>query len=306
MSFKEEFLRTPPGPKREQLIYDAAIKQGKPTNLVPVTVTLADGTKIVYRVMSDYLMIGDANDKIRVPISGNTAQRIADYFGMSLPTPKMVHQVYQAADTKLTAKPMSAGGNIGGKYYSGQEVVNHKISDSDTSVAFNERINQDLSKAKNPTLVAGHMKEITAPEAPGKLGLYGLYGADGKPIQNSAFTPHDTHLHTEYASGTRLVDDAVTVIKKENGKDVVTQMTLDDLMKDSNLSKAVSTSGKLNRYLPKENKPSTNSKQLEQKPSISQNNTKVMPIQDTKKSLPNSETLTDRLKKLYDIIRNSL
>jgi hypothetical protein len=100
MGFKEEFLKTPPGPKREELVYQEVIKRGKPTNLVPVSVTLPDGTKVIYKVMQDYINI----DGIRVPMTGVTAQRIADHFGMNLPTTKMSKQIWQAADIILVKK----------------------------------------------------------------------------------------------------------------------------------------------------------------------------------------------------------
>jgi len=38
MSFKDEFLKLPPGKARDELVYKAVISQGRPKNLVPVTV----------------------------------------------------------------------------------------------------------------------------------------------------------------------------------------------------------------------------------------------------------------------------
>jgi hypothetical protein len=192
---------------------------------------LPDGTKVIYKVMQDYINI----DGIRVPMTGVTAQRIADHFGMNLPTTKMSKQIWQAADAKLPPAPMSAGGKIGDKYYSGQEVVSHKISDSDTAVAFNERINQQLQDKRNAKLYAGHMKDIIQPDDPNRLGITGWYHPDGTPIQKGNISSHDIHNHSEYASGARLVADEVTVIK--DGKTINT--TLDKLLSDKSLSKAV-------------------------------------------------------------------
>jgi hypothetical protein len=242
MSFKEQFLALKPGPQREKLIYDTIIARGKPkdSSLVPVTVALPNGSKLTYKVLPDFLQI----DGIRVPVTGVTAQRIANAFGMSLPTAKMSKQIWDAADTKLAPQPMSAGGNINGKYYSGQEVVSHKISDSDTSVAFNDRINNQLA-GKTPALVAGSMKDIVAPDKEGHLGLYGLYHTNGKAIQNSAITPHSTHDHTEYASGVRLVSGDVTITNPDGSKQT---KKMDEVFSDPNFGKALSNTGLLNKY----------------------------------------------------------
>lgn len=220
-SFKEKFLATPPGPAREELIYQAAIRQPLP-KLVPITVKAPNGATLTYKVLPDYLMVHG----LRVPMSGQTAQRIANYFGMHLPTAKMSKQIWNAADAKIKPTPMSGGANIGGKWYSAEEVVNHKINSSDTSVAFNERINQEASKYRNPKLMAGHMKDIVAPEHdPDKLGLYGWYDEKGNPIQGgNGVTPHDTKQHAEYAAGTRLVSDKV-IITTPDGKKIPISMS---------------------------------------------------------------------------------
>lgn len=242
MSFKTDFLNTKPGPIREALVFNEIIKRGPPKELVPITVTTEDGSKITYRVMPDYLMI----DGIRVPMAGKTAQKVADYFGMKLPTTKMSKQIWNAADTKIMPTPLSAGGIIGGKYYSGQEVVDHKISDSDSSVAYNEMIDRQLSKQNKPaTLVAGHMKDIVQPPNPNKLGLYGWYDKSGKPTQYSAYTPHDTDIHTEYGAGTRLISNQVTITRPD-GK--VETKSLDDLQSDPTLSRAIALEPGIKRY----------------------------------------------------------
>jgi hypothetical protein len=242
MGFKEDFLKTPPGPAREALVYNEVIKRGPPKNLVPVTVNGPANTKITYQVMPDYVMV----DGVRVPMSGTTAQRVADYFGMKLPTTKMSKQIYDAADTKIMPTPLSSGGVIGGKYYSGQEVVNSKISDSDSSIAYNQLIDQQLQKEKGtPTLVAGHMKDVVQPPDPNKLGLYGWYDKNGKPIQHSAYTPHDIKVHTEYGAGTRLVSDQVTVTTAD-GRTITT--TMDKLLNNPNFSKAVAVAPGTKRY----------------------------------------------------------
>lgn len=57
MSFKDEYLKLPPGKAREDLVYKAVISQGPPKNLVPVTVPGPNGSKITYNVLPDYISV---------------------------------------------------------------------------------------------------------------------------------------------------------------------------------------------------------------------------------------------------------
>lgn len=240
--FKSKFLKLKPGPEREKLVFSEIKKRGKSVlgKLVPITVPGPAGTKITYEVMPDYLTI----DGLRVPMSGQTAQRVANYFGMSLPTSKIDRQIWEAADTKLRPPPLSSGGQIGGKYYSGEEVVRSKIGDSDSAIAYSGMIEDEL-KDKDPGLVAGHMKTIVMTDRPDQLGLYGWSGASDEwsPIQKSEHTGHDTAVHTEYGTGTRLVGNVKVTMP--DGR--VIPMDMDELLENEDLYKAVSDS-KVKKY----------------------------------------------------------
>lgn len=241
-SFKEAFLKLPPGTEREKLVYEEVIKRNLKTNLVPVTVEMKDGTKVTYKVMPDYITI----DGLRVPMSGRTAQKVADHFGMVLPTDKMSDQIYDAADVKLRPPPLSSSGfrDKGGRYYSAEEVVKHKIGDPDAALAYSEQIEKELAQKGKSGLVAGHMKDVIMPYDPEKLGLYGWRGEDGGLIQTPR-TPHDTSVHTEYGAGTRLADSKVTVTTPD-GRTIDT--TMDKLMAHPELYKSISNFKGVRRY----------------------------------------------------------
>lgn len=241
-SFKEKFLGMKPGLERENFILDEIKKHKPKLAMVPVTIDGPQGLKITYQVMPDYITI----DGIRVPMAGQTAQKVADLYGMNLPTSKMSNQIWEAADTKIRPPPLSGGGTIGGKHYSGKEVVQHKISDSDSAVQYSDMIQQEIAGHPNATLVAGHMKDLVQPEgSPDKLGLYGWHGKDGKPLQYSAQTPHDTSVHSEYGAGVRLVDSNVT-IKTPDGR--IIPITLDRALNSPLLAKYLSSTQKSTRY----------------------------------------------------------
>lgn len=240
--FKEKFAQSKPGPQRDQLVYDELVKRNKKPDLVPITVNGPASTKITYFVMPDYLNI----DGLRVTVAGQMAQKIADHFGMHLPTPKMTQQIYDNADEKLSLTPLSAGGEIGGRHYTGEEVVKHKISDSDSALAYSQMAEDKIKNLQGkPNLISGYMKQITQPDRPGKLSLYGLYDKSGNPIQSSSYTPHDTSVHSEYASGLQLTGDKV-IVTAPDGRKVET--TMENILNNPNFAISLSNSVGLKRY----------------------------------------------------------
>jgi hypothetical protein len=216
-TFRELFKNTPAGPAREQLVYDYAIRQGKPKT-VPVTVKQGEN-ELTYQIMPDYLMI----ENIRVPLMATTAEKIANYFFMILPNSRINQQVYNAAKQQgsaLEAKPLSGKTTeIDGKVFTPQNVVND-VSRSDLAIAYSDQINNDPNYKKNKNgLVAGHMKTIVTPDPgspPNRLWLHGLYGKSQKPIQGgSGLTPHDLQ-QTEYATSAYFLEPTVQ-IKRPDG-----------------------------------------------------------------------------------------
>lgn len=214
MGFKEEYARFgQPSAAREAFVLKTIKSMPKEAivrSMKPITVTRPDGAKITYKVMPDYIMI----DGMRVPMSGSTAQQVADHFGLSLPNATIAKEIYQNSDVKVEAKPLSGSGTkVDGKNYSGSDVVNTGVGYAPFAITYNDKINQQLKEkgVKGDEIVSGFAKDIIAPVKPGQLGLYGLYDKNGKPIQGgSGSTPHDTSVHTEYGSFVRLISpDAI-------------------------------------------------------------------------------------------------
>jgi len=218
MGFREEYAKfTKPSPEREAFVLRTLLSLPREQivkSMRTITVKQPDGSKISYKVMPDYISV----DGMRVPMSGNTAQAVANHFGLSLPTARMAQDIYNNADVKVTAQPLSGTGTtIDGRHYSAKDVVsNQGVGYAPFAISYNQRIDQQLSeKGAEPggnQIVSGFAKDIVAPPKPGKLGLYGLYDSKGKPIQGgSGETPHDTAVHTEYGTYARLVSPEVTI-----------------------------------------------------------------------------------------------
>ncbi len=218
MSFKEEYAKfTKPSLEREAFVLKTLLSLPREQivrNMRSISVKKPDGTTITYKVMPDYITV----DGMRVPMSGNTAQAVANHFGLSLPSAQMAQDIHNNADVQIAAQPLSGTGTtIDGRHYTPDDVVrNQGVGYAPFAVSYNEKINQQLAdKGVNPggnQIVSGFAKDIVAPPTPGKLGLYGLYDSKGKPIQGgNGQTPHDTSVHTEYGSFVRLVSPEVTI-----------------------------------------------------------------------------------------------
>jgi hypothetical protein len=218
MGFKEDYAKfTKPSAEREAFVLKTLLSLPRDQvvkNMRPITVKRPDGSTVTYKVMTDYITV----DGMRVPMSGNTAQAVADHFGLALPTAQMAQDIYNNADVKVAAQPLSGTGTtIDGRHYSPDDVVrNQGVGYAPFAVSYNDRVNQQLAdKGATPggnQIVSGFAKDIVAPPAPGRLGLYGLYDNKGKPIQGgNGETPHDTAVHTEYGSYVRLVSPEVTI-----------------------------------------------------------------------------------------------
>lgn len=256
MTFKEEYEKfLQPSAERENFVYKSITTIPKDqiiNNMRPITVDRPDGSKITYKVMPDYIMI----DSIRIPMSGTTAQRVADYFGLSLPSAEVSKEIYKNADVKVVAAPLSgSGATIDGKKYSGNEVVSTGVGYAPFASNYNDKINKQLEEKGvdigGDKIVSGFAKDIVAPAPNARtLNLHGLYDVNGNPIQGgNGQTPHNTSTHTEYCSFVRLVSPNVTITNPDGTSEV---KSIDDVYKTG-------------RYIPLSKKlPESNENSFEQ------------------------------------------
>ncbi|HEX4607336.1 MAG TPA: hypothetical protein VH092_03945, partial [Urbifossiella sp.] len=150
----------------------------------------------VIEVMPDYLAVGSDTDFVRVPMTPQTAARIADAFGCTLPTRKVVDEVYRAAAVKLEPKPM---------------VVDRESPT--TFLRHNALIEEQRAGHPLGALVAGVKKDIVVTnrlaERPGRVAIYGWHKPDGAPIQPLT-TVHGAG-YVDYSHGVRLMQRTVLV-----------------------------------------------------------------------------------------------
>lgn len=199
----------------------------------PLTVvfTAPDGTKhnATYEVMVDYLAIGSDDDFFRIPMTPATASRLAESFGCTLPTRKIVNDVYASAQVKLEPKPLGPP----------RETVERFLEHHAMIEAQRELADKPLG-----SLVAGHKKDVVISnrlkEKPGRVAIYGWHKLDGKPIQ-PLYAGH-VDRYVDYSHGIRLVKREMTI----DGKKV----DVEEVLKNPSLCGAVSDEGVIEARYP--------------------------------------------------------
>jgi hypothetical protein len=148
---------------------------------------------IEYRVMPIYLAIGSDSNFCRIPMGPITAQRTADFWGTSMPTPKMVDEIYVNAETKLAPVTYYPVGNENEKVY---KFVEHNTAIEAQRLAAGGAPGQLTGGTKKDVVLSNR---ITA----GHVVIYGWHQLNGVPIQ-PVYNGHiDTYV--DYSHGIRMV-----------------------------------------------------------------------------------------------------
>ena len=168
----------------------AGIRAGSKTNTATFYATL------------DYLALGSDEDYFLTPISPNTAQRIADRLDCSLPTRKMVNDIYRAAEVKLAPAPIPPS----------PAMTTVPVFSNHNAIVRAQRTEQ-LKAHPLGALVAGHQKDVVISAklaaSPGKVAIYGWHQTNGVPIQ-PLYLGH-TAAWVDYSQCIRLVQQKMLV-----------------------------------------------------------------------------------------------
>jgi hypothetical protein len=170
-----------------------------------------------YHVMPDYLMIGSDVDFFRVPMTPQTAQKIADAFGCFLPTSKICDDIFDAAVVQLEPVPLTQNRDSFSTFY-----------------LHNQMIEKQRKGKKG--LIAGIKKDVIISSAvrqdqrPNRVAIYGWHRPDGHPIQ-PVYAGH-VDWYVDYSHGIRLVHRTIYVNNKA--------MDYRDVLKDPELKQLLS------------------------------------------------------------------
>lgn len=218
------------GQKREDNILKEFLDGNIPDflkNFKPLTLTDGKNTLVIL-VMSDYLSIGNNNDYVRMPMYPGTAQKIADKYDCSLPTKKLVDEIYNHS-LKLIAKPWGAP-------YTNMDATERYLVN-------NHKIQEQFNGLDFTSLVAGHKKDIVltnrlAPNNSQKrVAIYGWFLKSGSPIQGlNAKDHHD--LYVDYSHSARLIcNDVVINGNLSRLQDIMTNPQYCNLVSDEGVMK---------------------------------------------------------------------
>lgn len=191
---------------RENLILQEVIKGNVPNfyrNLSAVTSTAVISSitqSVTYYVIPDYLAIGCDTNYFLCPMSPIIATKIADSIGCTLPTRKMVNDIYAQAQLKLAPLTMAASSTM----------TTVQAFDQHNSMVYSQR-SGSLTAYPLGTLVGGDKKDVVISNmiytTANRVVIYGWHTSIGNPIQPMSNVHSDTYM--DYSHGMRFVQNAV-------------------------------------------------------------------------------------------------
>ncbi len=159
--------------------------------------------EIILKLMPDYLSIGSDSNYCRVPMGPITAQRAADFYGMTMPTRKVVNHIYANADVKLAPVTYAPVGN---QNEGVPKFIEHNTAIESQLTNAGAILGQSVGGTKKDVVLSNL---IIDPNRPGHVTIYGWHQLNGSPIQ--PLTNIHSELYVDYSHGIRLMDAQVSV-----------------------------------------------------------------------------------------------
>lgn len=228
--FYEKF-RTLKFSEREDLVYNEA-KSGNTPNFFKQFVKIesverdssGELRRVTLFVSPNYLAIGDDNDYFIVPVGPYTAQKTAEIFDSSLPTPKVVDIIYRESRIKLEPFyfiPRGDRNETPDILYDHSKIVQAQMK---------------AAGALPSALVAGTKKDIVISSKlddslrTHHVTIYGWHRLNGTPIQPVTNIHIDTYV--DYSHGARFISNRVLIDGVEHN--------YRDILRDERLHKLIS------------------------------------------------------------------
>jgi type IX secretion system substrate protein len=187
---------------RENMIY-AQVSAGNVPNFyrtfVAVTSTATIGTatqSVTYYVAPDYLAIGCDTDYFLMPMSPMLATKIGALTGTTLPTSKMVGNIWAAATVKLAPQPLTPGSQMSTVPY----FAHHDSIVGQQRATFSQPLGSLTSGDKKDVIISDTIYAIA-----NRVVIYGWYYQNGSYIQPVTNVHADTYM--DYSHGIRLVQN---------------------------------------------------------------------------------------------------
>lgn len=215
---------------RENMIYNEVISGNVPNfyrSLSAVTSTAAIGSvtqSVTYYVIPDYLAIGHDTDYFLCPMSPMVATKIADSLGCTLPTRKMVNDIYAGATLTMSPLTIPASGTM----TTVQAMAQHNVMVRSQRSGY-------LASYPLGTLTGGDKKDVVISNliynTANRVVIYGWHTSVGNPIQPLSNVHADTYY--DYSHGIRLVQNDLIYNGVPNTvKGILQSSTLNPLLSD--------------------------------------------------------------------------
>jgi hypothetical protein len=223
--------------QRERIIYKA-IKKGNVPRFYRKLVLVTDTAKIdgkvdtiSYYVLPDYTAIGTDTDYFYCPMTPALAQRVANKLKCSLPTRKMVDNIYRAAKIKLAPLPIPPSKAMA--TISAFVRHNQMVKAQRDSLGALYRQDELVDGDKKNVIISNRIYNDTSNY---HVVIYGWHKLTGRAIQ----PVYAKHLNSwaDYSHGIRLIQRAVWVNgKKTSIKKVLRNEHLNILLSDEGMIK---------------------------------------------------------------------
>ena len=198
--------------ERENWIYAQVLSGNVPDflrTLVPVSASATiNGTThtATYYVAPDYLAIGTDADYFLEPTTPLLAQRLGDALGCTLPTRKMVNQIWSQAAFKMTPQTIPPSGDMitVPVFAQHNSMVRTQRQAFTNSFPLGALVSGDKKDVVISTTIYTNFAGPTKP-----VVIYGWHYTNGVPIQGLVNVHEETYA--DYSHGTRLVQNTLTV-----------------------------------------------------------------------------------------------
>jgi hypothetical protein len=221
--------------ERENWIYDQVVSGNVPNwlrTLKPISVS-AGGHTATYYVIPDYLAIGSDQDYFLEPTTPLLAQRLCDRLGCTLPTRKMVNQIWTNAAVKLAPSTIPADPDMITVPYFAQH--NAAVRAQRNAVTNSFPLGALVGGTKKDVILSNLIYSNLQVSVPKPVVIYGWHYLTGIPIQGAVNVHEETYA--DYSHGTRLVQMNMIVDGAPNTvTNVLTTPTLATLLSDETVA----------------------------------------------------------------------
>lgn len=197
-------------PDRENEIYTQIMSGNIPDfekNLVSISFSQnVSGVvyNVTYYVLPDYAAVGYDTNYFLIPMTPILAQKLCNSLSCTLPSRKMVDQIWSNAAVKLAPSPIAPS----------PEMTTVPVFWEHNQMVWNQRQSFILSHPLGE-LVGGDKKDVVISNLiygnppPNRVVIYGWHYQNGTPIQ-PLYSGH-SETYADYSHGIRLVQDSITI-----------------------------------------------------------------------------------------------